>query len=258
MPCAWVSSAARRIVPSPPITTASSQPSAAPSPSTPPMTSTSGSVSPSSAASSASSRTAMPWLRSAWTTWRATSRASSRPVWASRRIAARVGVVGHGVHLLIRHPPGPAERRTSRASTASASRGGALRDAARGRTRRCPPAPAAGWSADRRAPQPRRSAAAATVVHGLGPQAGSRTTPPLPSRSLPTSNCGLTISTRSPSGRGHAEQGVEHQPQGDEGQVADDQVDRPADQLRRRARGRWSGRGRAPGGRCRSDQASWP
>ena len=31
--------------------------------------------------------------------------------------------------------------------------------------------------------------------------AGSRTTPPLPSRSRPTSNCGLTIGTRSPSGR---------------------------------------------------------
>ena len=48
-------------------------------------------------------------------------------------------------------------------------------------------------------------------------------------------------------GRGHAEQGVEHQLEGDEGQVAHDQVHRTADQLRRHAPGRWSGRGRAPG-----------
>ena len=55
----------------------------------------------------------------------------------------------------------------------------------------------------RRAPQPeRRGRRRRPRRTASARSAGSRTTPPAPTRSLPTSNCGLTISTRSPSGVG--------------------------------------------------------
>ena len=47
------------------------------------------------------------------------------------------------------------------------------------------------------------AAAAATEATAWPRRPGSRTTPPAPTRPLPTSNCGLTRSTKSASGAAH-------------------------------------------------------
>ena len=109
------------------------------------------------------------------------------------------------------------------------------------------------WAPSRAQPPPRRRRARSR--RGARGRARRR---PCGIRSLPTSNCGLTISARSPSGRVTAEQRVEHQRQRDERQVADHQVDRAADHLGRERRGRSAGRGRRTRGSCCSDQSSWP
>ena len=72
---------------------------------------------------------------------------------------------------------------------------------AAGSTRRCRTARAAGWP-PRRAAQPSARAAAATSPSAASRSPGSRTTPPAPEPLRPTSNCGLTIGSSSPSGRG--------------------------------------------------------
>ena len=110
------------------------------------------------------------------------------------------------------------------------------------------PRPAAALPRPRRprGPRPRRA------------QAVARTTPPGPSRSLPTSNCGLTISTRSPSAAVTAEQRLRAPGEGDERQVGHHQVDRSPVHVRRSAPGRWSGRRRRTRGSVRSGRASWP
>ena len=86
---------------------------------------------------------------------------------------------------------------------------------------------------------------------------GSRTTPPAPSRSRPTSNCGFTIGSRSASRSGAGGQRGQDQPQRDERQVGDDQVDRAVDRsgVRVRTLVRSSTRTRSS---VRSDQASSP
>ena len=124
------------------------------------------------------------------------------------------------------------------------------RGAATGRTRRCPTVPGSGLTVTARAPQPRAAAASATIATASARSAGSRTTPPLPTRLRPTSNCGFTISTRSPSVGRDADQRVEHQRERDEGEVADDQVHRTADRSRGRARGCSFGRGPATRSSC--------
>src|SRR5579875_435712 len=63
-----------------------------------------------------------------------------------------------------------------------------------------PDGPGRGLATTPRAPRPSRSAAAATDDTAAARMAGSRTTPPAPTSLLPTSNCGLTSSTKSASG----------------------------------------------------------
>ena len=196
-----VSSAARRIDPSPPITSASSQPSpgvvAATSSRPGPRPAWSGS-SPRSFASSASSRTAMPCS------------VSGRD--AVTRDLARLGSAGVGEHAA----PGAPGCRVGHGSTlspAAPQRGRYARPRRARRPRRSRAGTAAQQQeeldvarrprqrADRdgdRAPSA-RGGQVGDVGDGLGPQARSRTTPPLPTRSLPTSNCGLTIRASSPS-----------------------------------------------------------
>src|SRR5699024_8141996 len=62
-----------------------------------------------------------------------------------------------------------------------------------------PLGPGSGLATTARSPRPSPVAAAATVRTASACRATSRTTPPAPRRSLPTSNCGLTISSRSAS-----------------------------------------------------------
>ena len=171
---------------------------------------------------------------------------------------ARAGARGAGrsrFHLLIRRPrrdrPTPQPR-----SRAARSPPGPRRSHRKNST--LPDGPGSGLTVTARAPQPRSAAASATVATASARSAGSRTTPPLPTRCLPTSNCGFTIGTRSPSSAGHADQRVEHQRERDEGEVADDQVDRPADRSPGRGRGRSCGRAPRTRSSCRSRQASWP
>ena len=146
----------------------------------------------------ASSRTTSPCAVSAFAKARATSRASSRPVWATSS-TRRVGC-GRSSRL---HP---LTRRPRRGGGAHRGVDGVLVEGRRAAAQPqeeldVPRRP--GQRAGRhhaRAPaaprRPRRPRLATVSARS----AGSRTTPPLPSRSLPTSNCGLTISARSPSG----------------------------------------------------------
>ena len=67
--------------------------------------------------------------------------------------------------------------------------------------------------------------------------AGSRTTPPLPIRSRPTSNCGLTIARQSNRPAAHAEHRGQHLGQRDERHVDDDQVRRVGQRVGRQRAG---------------------
>ena len=62
-----------------------------------------------------------------------------------------------------------------------------------------PDGPGSGLGVTPATPSPSSAAAAATSSTASARSCGSRTTPPGPTRSLPTSNCGFTIGTRSPS-----------------------------------------------------------
>ena len=107
------------------------------------------------------------------------------------------------------------------------------RAATRGRTPRCRPVRAAGWPPRPAVPQPRSAAARGDVERRRRPGGRGRgPRPPAPSRSRPTSNCGLTIGQQvgRRAGRRPMQRG-QHQPQRDEGQVGDHQVDRAADGL---------------------------
>ena len=109
--------------------------------------------------------------------------------------------------------------------------------------------------------QPSSAAAATTPSTAARRRRSSRTTPPEPSRSRPTSNCGLTSSSRAPSARVTAVSGCEQQGEGDEGHVGDHQVDRLLVHVRQGqvaevgllARAGPGGRSAAarPAGRCR-------
>ena len=221
-PLSWVISAARRMVPSPPMTSASSQSSPAPvsvSASSSGGSNSSG-RSPRSAASSASSRTTIPCPVSALTKPRATSRASSRPVCASSstrrgggrrrgRAAGRAGRrLAHGSTL---SPGTPRGRRPGPRRRCARRRRWPGRGAATGRTRRCPTDPAAGWWSTIRAPQPRRAAASATATTASARSPGSRTTPPLPTPVLADLELGLHHQRQVAVRGADPEQGVQHE-----------------------------------------------
>ena len=145
----------------------------------------------------------------------------------ARRRLCRRGCMSH----CRRRPltPAPPRLLDGRRPPAAARR----RAAATGRTPRCQPGRAAGSPPPRRSPSraTRRHVATSSTASARCPR--SRTTPPAPSRSRPTSNCGLTIGSRSASSPRAAGEGGQHEAQRDEGQVGDDQVDRAADRLRR-------------------------
>src|SRR5262249_36027774 len=112
---------------------------------------------------------------------------------------------GPGV-ILARHHSGPVSswgRHRGPASTAAStvprSAGGASRRSQR-KYSTLPGGPGSGPAAAPATPKPGRAAVAATASTASARSAGSRTTPPAPTRSRPTSNCGLTIGTRSPPG----------------------------------------------------------
>ena len=81
------------------------------------------------------------------------------------------------------------------------------------------------------------AAASATAWTASRRSAGSRTTPPLPIRSRPTSNCGLTIARQSNVGGGAREHGRQDLAQRDERDVDDDQVRRVRELLGRERAG---------------------
>ena len=226
----WVTSAARRMVPSPPMTTASSHSLGAAfsavTSSTPWPSGRSSSL-----ASSSSIRTTSPCAVSEDATALATSRASSRPVWASSRMRRTAsGSSRSRVHLLTRHPQGrgtghlgrdrvPVDLGLTRTQPEEELHVARRARAAGSWSRRGRPSHAA-----------RQTRATALTASARSPR--SRTTPPLPSRSLPTSNCGLTIRARSPSGAVTPISASSTSSQRDEGQVTDDEVDRAAEQVR--------------------------
>ena len=147
-----------------------------------------------------------------------------------------------------------------RAATDRAPRGPrppARRRRTRRRSRDCPSGPAAPRRRSRAPAGRSRAAAWATVRIASRRSAASRTTP-RPTRSRPSSNCGLTIARTSPPGRQAAGDRRQHLGQGDEGDVD--------------GRQRWARRAGPPGtiaralrrsitvtrGSSRSRRSSWP
>ncbi len=195
------SSAARRNVPSPPRTRTSSQPSAARSSasttsiSTPRARMSSGArcTGPRSTASAESTRSPMPLSPSTFSTRRAVSVASSRPVCTTSRM-----VRSH----VIAAPP----RRRWRTACSSAFARAAdcrSRPAGAGSTRRCPTDPGSGLAVTPTVCHRSSAARRATASTASARSCGSDTTPPAPTRSLPTSNCGFTMGTISASPDAH-------------------------------------------------------
>ena len=111
-----------------------------------------------------------------------------------------------------------------------------------------------------RAGQPRPSARGRH--RGPRPPGGARRRgPPRPgaSRSRPTSNCGLTSSSNSPSGGGDRGQRRDQQGERDEGHVGHHQVDRPLVHVGQgQVAAGWSARHDRTRGSARSGSASWP
>ena len=230
VPHSRASSAARRIVPSPPMTTTTSQSAAGFASAA--TTSTSGALMPSSVASSASTRVASPCLvspRQKLTGHLARVRA---PDVGDHQDPTLVGggAAGHGPSLSS-GAPSSAVRRTSSAISASPTVAGPRRNHTKNST--FPAGPGSGLVVtaartpatlgreprDARRPPPRAAP-------------DSRTTPPRPTRPLPTSNCGFTISTRSPSSSVTPRRASSTRPQRDERQVADHEVDPATEELR--------------------------
>ena len=179
---------------------------------------------------------------------RATVRACSvlrrRPVWVT---SSAVRLTGHLLPSLRSRPP---HRRTR--SSPAARPGATIR-----RTRRCRwPGQRAGRHAGHPEPEPGapprpRRAPPRPAAPGRAPRR------PDPTRSLPTSNCGLTISTRSPSGPVQAASAGSTSRSEMNDRSATVSVDRAADRLR--GQRTHVGALEDPHPRSvRSDQASWP
>src|SRR6266540_2979867 len=100
---------------------------------------------------------------------------------------------------------GPPRRGSSAPSATAAARAASSSGPAPARSHRnsstLPEGPGSGEGHTPAAPRPSSAAAAATDRTAPAHARGSRTTPPLPTASLPASNCGLTSSSRSPPGR---------------------------------------------------------
>ena len=259
MPLAWVISAARRMVPSPPITTASSQPSPGVGlvrRRTRPAGRTAAAPGRGRAASSASSRTTMPWPVSALQNARATSRASARPVWASSstRRASLVSVTGQPSHPAPPRRPRRAQRRVDLGRVRRVA--GPRRSHRKNST--LPDGPGSGLVVTIRAPQPRARGRVGDADDRLGPQRGVADHAALADPVLADLELRLDHQRQVAVGCGHRQQRVEHQRQRDERQVADHEVDRARRSGRGSGRGRWCGRAPPTRSSCRSRQASWP
>src|ERR1700749_2641945 len=96
-----------------------------------------------------------------------------------------------------RGPDSIASRRT-----ASSSGGAPRRNQTKYST--FPDGPGSGLAVTPLTPRPSDQAVAHTERTAAALSSGDRTTPPAPTRPLPTSNCGLTMSTKSASGAAHA------------------------------------------------------
>ena len=96
----------------------------------------------------------------------------------------------------------PASHPSWRRQAASRKAGDPMQKAT-ARTPGCLPDPASELCTSPRTPKPSSPATAATPRIAPALACGSRTTPPRPTCSRPTSNCGFTSTTRSPSGSTH-------------------------------------------------------
>src|SRR6516162_4928011 len=118
----------------------------------------------------------------------------------------QAGVAHHGGPAGVRHDEdgalhcGPS---SMACRSTSSRRGGAPRRSQR-KYSTLPEGPGSGLATTPATPSPCTWAASATPATAARRNCGSRTTPPAPTRSLPTSNCGLTSSTKSASGLAQA------------------------------------------------------
>ena len=171
--------------------------------------------------------------------------------------ATRVGRLDVTVHLLTRHPrrarPTPPPSISARVDRGRAcAQPQEELDVAR----------RAGQRADRhRAGSPARAAAAAsaTVATASARSAGSRTTPPLPTRSLPDLELRLDHQHQVAvvgGARRAAASSTSVSEMNDRSPTT--RSTGPPTSSRGRGRGRWCGRGRRPASSCWSRQASWP
>ena len=159
--------------------------------------------------------------------------ARRRPTFVTRRSRARkcrrVGNRRHRTRQGTRGPepgrPPPLTGRRSAAEPATLARATAHAGrAARAATRGSRPAPRSATPRGRATSKPSSRAAAATASSAARRFASSRTTPPLPTSPLPTSNCGFTRRSASPPGPEDRLHGREHEPERDEREVAGDEV----------------------------------
>ena len=134
----------------------------------------------------------------------------------------------------IGHPASIASRSTSASPARSHTKNSTL-----------PVGPGSGLAVTARAPQPRRAPPAATRRR-RPPQCRVADHSALAEPFLADLELRLDHQHQVAVGPGDADERVQHERQRDERQVPDDEVDRPADQVRRRARGRWCRRAPDP------------
>ena len=181
-------------------------------------------------------------------------RASSTTRASAPRVScrARVGEDGDRAAAALTAPPfsppprGPRPRPAGPASASQTklSRLPGRPRQARGARSRAPP---------RRARRARRSP---TSTRAARRSSAERTTPPFPTRSRPTSNCGLTSARQSKRGAAAGEHGRQHLGERDERHVGHDQVGRVGQLVARRASGRCGARARSRAGRCAAASAA--
>src|SRR5215468_10263996 len=123
-----------------------------------------------------------------------------QPAYHEAGVAHRRGATGmrHDEYGALHCGPSSTARRSW-----SSRNGGAPRRSQR-KYSTLPAGPGSGLAVTPATPRPWALAAAATAATASRRSSGSRTTPPLPTRSLPTSNCGLTSRTKSASGLAQA------------------------------------------------------
>ena len=174
----------------------------------------------------------IPLSPSTFSTRRAVSVASSRPGVHDQQYGAFACHCG----------PSATARRTACSSCSPAS-GPSVRARRRRKYSTLPDGPGSGLDVTSTVCQPSSAARRGDRRAPRRPaDRGSVTTPPGPTRSLPTSNCGFTMGTISASDRRAGDERGQHGRQRDERQVGDHEVDRSADCLGGQVRARWCAR----------------